>query len=636
MTDADPTADTPKKLDRLTPDGVARNIDRLAELFPGCVTETRDPDTGELRCGVDLDALRQELGDHVVEGGDERYRLDWPGKRAATLVANAPIDKTLRPVRGESVNFDTTQNLFIEGDNLDALKLLQETYLGKVKMIFIDPPYNTGKEFIYDDDFAEDADAYLKRSGQRAEDGAGLVANPESNGRYHSDWLSMMWPRLKLARNLLRDDGVIFVAIDDHEVANLRRVCDEVFGEQNFVATIVWQKVFSPKNTARHFSEDHDYVLCFAKIGSDWRPRLLPRTEQQDAAYTNPDNDERGAWTSGDLTARNYYAAGQYEVVGPTGKSFSPTTGSYWRIAKEKFKAFDEDGRIWWGADRGNMPRLKRFLADVSDGRVPQTFWGYQEVGHTQDAKRTLTRYVEFTESENVLNSVKPIGLIQRCLHLAGPVDENAIVVDFFSGSASTAHAVLVQNAEDGGDRRFIAVQIDEPLPKPEPGLGSIFEMGTTRVRNVIRELEEQADASATTQNALGFRVLKVDSASFKGVRDLPTGVTQTSLLDTVDHVKEGRTDDDLLFQVLVDWGVDLGLPIAPEDLSGHRTFFVDTDALAACFETDLDEAYVKALAARKPVRAVFRDGAFGDDAGQINVVQLFRQLSPDTEVKVL
>ena len=282
------------------------------------------------------------------------------------------------------------------------------------------------------------------------------------------------------------------------------------------------------------------------------------------------------------------------------------------------------------------MPRLKRFLADVSDGRVPQTLWGYKEVGHTQDAKRTMAKYVKFAESENVLNSVKPIKLIQRCLHLAGPIEENAIVVDFFSGSASTAHAVLVQNAEDGGNRRFIAVQIDEPLPKPEPGLKTIFEMGTTRIRNVIEELESAPDFSPSGENALGFRVLKIDSSNFKDIHHRPDNITQASLLDTVDHVKEGRTDEDLLFQVLLNWGVDLGLPIAAEDVANRRTFFVDTDALAACFEIDLDEAYVKALAARKPLRVVFRDGGFGGDAGQINVVQLFRQLSPDTDVKVL
>jgi len=637
MTDFLETSESPEKLDLTTPDGVARNIDKLAELFPGCVTETRDPATGELRRGVDFDTLRQELSDHVVEGGNERYRLDWPGKRAATLAANAPIDKTLRPCRDESVNFDTTRNLFIEGDNLEALKLLQETYLGMVKMIFIDPPYNTGKEFIYDDDFAEDADTYLKRSGQRTEDGAGLVANPESKGRYHSDWLSMMWPRLKLARNLLRDDGVIFIAIDDHEVANLRRLCGEVFGEQNFVATVIWQKVYSPKNSASWFSEDHDYVLCVAKSKPDWFPRSLPRTEEMEARYRNPDNDSRGPWKAVDLSARNRYDAGIYPISCPSGRQIvGPPTGRYWGVSKQKFDELNSDDRIWWGASGDNAPAIKRFLSEVSSGRVPQTLWKYEEVGHTQDAKQALLKYVSFDNTENVLNSVKPIQLIQRCLHLAGPIDESAIVVDFFSGSASTAHAMLSQNAEDGGNRRFIAVQIDEPLPKPESGLGTIFEMGTTRVRNVIKELETDSGSNSESEHALGFRVLKIDSSCFKDIRHRPDNVAQTSLLDTVDHVKEDRTGEDLLFQVLLDWGVDLGLPIATEDVSGHQTFFVDTDALAACFDTDLDETYVKTLAARKPLRVVFRDGAFGGDAGQINVVQLFRQLSPDTEVKVL
>jgi len=637
MTDTDSTSDLPGKLDLITPDGVAANIDRLAGLFPGCVTETRDTQTGELRRGVDFDALRQELSDHVVEGGDERYRLDWPGKRAATLAANAPIDKTLRPCREESVNFDTTQNLFIEGDNLDALKLLQETYLGKVKMIFIDPPYNTGKEFIYDDNFAESADAYLKRSGQRDEDGARLVANTESNGRYHSDWLSMMWPRLKLARNLLRDDGVIFIAIDDHEVANLKRMCDEVFGGQNFVATVIWQKVYAPKNSASWFSEDHDYVLCVAKSKPDWLPRALPRTEEMEARYTNPDDDVRGPWKSENLSARNRYDSGVYPIPCPSGRVIpGPPKGRYWGINRERFDALDTDGRIWWGKDGDNTPSIKSYLSEVSSGRTPQTLWFYKEVDHTQKAKQTLLKYVDFNDTENVLNSVKPIKLIQRCLHLAGPIDENAIVMDFFSGSASTAHAVLAQNAEDGGNRRFIAVQIDEPLPKPEPGLGTIFEMGTTRVRNVIEEMNAESDDGAGESHALGYRILKIDSSTYTGTRHRPENTTQASLLDTIDHVKDDRTDEDLLFQVLLDWGVDLGLPISTEDIAGQHTFFVDTDALAACFASDLDETFVKAIAARKPLRAVFRDGAFDGDAGQINVVQLFRQLSPDTDVKVL
>ena len=560
--------------------------------------------------------------------------LDWPGKRAATLAANAPIDKTLRPCRDESVNFDTTQNLFIEGDNLEALKLLQETYLGKVKMIFIDPPYNTGKEFIYDDDFAEDADTYLKRSGQRAEDGAGLVANPESKGRYHSDWLSMMWPRLKLARNLLRDDGVIFIAIDDHEVANLRRTCDEVFGEQNFVATVIWHKMDSPKNSARHLSEDHDYLLVYAKCADIWRPNLLPRSEEMLARYTNPDDDPRGRWLLGDLAARNPYQAGLYAIATPSGKVIDgPPAGSYWRVSREKFDELDRDNRIWWGDSGDGRPGLKRFLSEVRDGVIPQTYWSWKEVGSTRNAKRELSQILEAQTGDIVFDTPKPTRLVGRVVEIAMSANESDLALDFFAGSCSLGHAVFKANAKDGGNRRFIQVQIGEAIEGSR--FETIADLGVERLRRAGDSLKAD-DRSSSASSSSGFRVVKIDSSSFKDIRHRPDDVTQTSLLDTVDHVKEGRTGEDLLFQVLLDWGVDLGLPIATEDILGHETFFVDTDALAACFDTDLDETYVKALAARKPLRAVFRDGAFGGDAGQINVVQLFRQLSPDTEARVL
>jgi adenine-specific DNA-methyltransferase len=627
------------KMKMHTPDGTQDRLATLAALFPGCVTEVSGA-AGVAKRAIDFDLLRQELSGHVVEGPQERYRLDWPGKREALLAANAPIAKTLRPCPGASVAFDSTRNLFIEGDNLDALKLLQETYLNKVKMIYIDPPYNTGREFIYDDDFAEDAEDYLLRSGQASDAGARFVANTEANGRYHSDWLSMMFPRLRLARNLLRVDGVVFISIDDNEVSNLRRLCDEVFGEQNFVATVIWQKVFAPKNSARHFSDDHDYVLVYARDADAWRPTLLPRTAEQDALYKNPDQDPRGPWTSGDLAARNRYDAGLYAITCPSGRVIEgPPRGSYWRVNKEKFEALDADGRIWWGEDGNNTPRLKRFLSEVAGGRVPQTLWTYKEVGHTQDAKKTLLKYVPFKHTENVLNSVKPVELIQRMLQLAGPADEEAIILDFFSGSATTAHAVLKQNAEDGGKRRFIGVQIAEPLPVPEPSMSSIFEMGMTRIRNLLKELEEHAAGTLTATDvasSLGFRVFKVDSSNMKDVYYRPDETTPALLGGHVDNIKDDRTDEDLLFQVLLDWGVDLSLPIAKEAVAGKPVYFVDKDALAACFASGVNEDLVKALAARKPLRVVFRDAGYGGDDVKINVEQIFKQLSPGTDVKTL
>jgi len=627
------------KLKMHTPDFTDANIAKLAELFPNCVTESRDEASGggKIKKAIDFDQLRQELSDHVVDGPRERYHLNWPGKREALLAANAPIAKTLRPCRDESVDFDTTKNLFIEGDNLDALKLLQETYLNKVKMIYIDPPYNTGREFIYDDDFSETTREYLVRSNQTDQGGRRMTANTESNGRFHSDWLTMMYSRLRLARNLLRDDGAIFIAIDDNEMASLRRMCNEVFGEENFIACVIWQKVYSPKNSARHFSVDHDYVLVFAYNADTWRPQLLPRSAEADARYENPDNDPRGDWKPSDLTARNYYSKGLYEITSPSGKTFNSGVGRYWRQSYEKFLEMVKDNRVWWGSNGDAMPAQKRFLSEVQQGIVPQTIWFYKDVGHTQDAKKELIKYVPFTENENVLNSVKPTKLIQRMLQIGTVPKEADIVVDFFSGSASTAHAVIKQNADDGGNRRFIAIQIDEALPKPEPQFDSIFQMGTTRVRNFIEELHEEASQRLTAciaGGSLGFRVLKVETTNMKDVYYTPDKVDQENLLGQIDNIKPDRTDEDLLFQVLLDWGVDLTLPIAPEKVVGKTVYFVDTNALAACFEAGIDEGFVKALAKRKPLRAVFRDTGYGSDATKINVEQIFKLISPTTEVK--
>ncbi|WP_061562209.1 site-specific DNA-methyltransferase [Pseudomonas citronellolis] len=621
------------KLKMHSPNLAEMNIEKLTQLFPGCVTETADG-KGGLKKGIDLDLLRQELSLHVVEGAQERYQLNWPGKREALLAANAPIAKTLRPCREESIDFDKTQNLFIEGDNLEALKLLQESYLGKVKLIYIDPPYNTGRDFIYDDDYKDDTESYLTRSNQISATGAHLVANTEANGRFHSDWLSMIYSRLRLARNLLRDDGVLFISIDDNEVDNLRKVCTEVFGEENFVAQIIWQKVYSPKNTAYWFSEDHDYVLVYARNKDSWRPELLPRTAEMEARYKNPDDDPRGPWKAADLSARNRYDAGVYPITCPSGRTIDgPPRGMYWRFSQEKFRELDADNRIWWGEDGNNVPAIKRFLSEVSSGRTPQTLWFYREVGHTQDAKKTLLKYVPFQHTENVLNSVKPVELLQRILQLAGKPDEQSIVLDFFSGSASTAHAVLKQNSEDGGNRRFIAVQISEPLPRPEPGLGSIFEMGLSRVRNFSAELRKKKEAVGLD---LGFRVLKVDTSNMQEVYYTPDAVTQDLLSDQIDNIREDRTPEDLLFQVLLDWGVDLALPISQEAIAGKQVFFVDGNALVACFDKGIDEAFVKQIAERKPLRVVFRDNGFASDSVKINVEQLFKLLSPMTEIKTL
>lgn len=618
------------KLRMTSPDLTTANIDRLAELFPNVITEKIDAD-GNVTRAVDFDLLRQELSDHIVEGPQERYRLDWPGKRAAAFAANAPIAKTLRPVREESVNFDTTKNLFIEGDNLDALKLLQESYLGKIKLIYIDPPYNTGHDFIYDDDFAESTESYLQRSGQIDEAGVRLVTNSDANGRYHSDWLSMMYPRLKLARNLLKDDGAIFISIDDHEVDNLRELCSAVFGAQNFVAQIIWQKVYSPKNSARWFSEDHDYILCYARNKSRWTPNKLPRTAEMEARYKNPDNDPRGPWKAVDMTARNAYNAGLYSITTPSGRVLDPPKGRYWSVSEDSFKALNANNRIWWGSDGNNTPAIKRFLSEVSDGRTPQTFWPYSEVGHTQDAKKTLLKYIPFKHTENVLNSIKPVQLVQRILQLATHPTSADIVLDFFSGSGTTAHSVMHQNSTDKGNRRFISIQIQEPLKTPEPTFDSIFGMSLERLTNVAAELNNELNATDT-----GYRVMKIDTTNMTAVRRTADSLDQLTLDSLEESIKPSRTNEDLLFQVLLDWGLELTMPINSETIDGFEILSVDDDALIACFDKEVTPTVVREMAYRRPLRAVFRDDGFPGDAARINAEQIFREVSPSTDVKAI
>ena len=625
-----------EKLKLHTPDLTAENVEKLAQLFPNCVTEARD-ETGRVTQAIDFDELRQELSGSIVEGPQERYHLDWPGKREAILAANAPIAKTLRPCREESVDFDSTRNLFIEGDNLDALKLLQETYLSKVKLIYIDPPYNTGNDFIYEDDFAEDSEAFLLRSNQKDESGNRMVANTDANGRFHSDWLSMLYPRLRLAKNLLSTDGAIFVSIADHEVHNLRMIMNEIFGAANFVATIIWQKVYSPKNSARHFSEDHDYVVVYARNADIWTPVLLPRTSEMEARYSNPDNDPRGVWKSADLSARNFYGAGTYSITCPSGRVIDgPPAGRYWAVSEEKFRQLNEDKRIWWGSDGSNSPAVKRFLSEVKEGRVPQTLWTYDEVGHTLEAKKELLSFVQFLNSDSTFETPKPTRMLKRILQVGTKPGENALVLDFFAGSGSMSHATFALNAEDGGNRRAIAVQITEPLDLPEGtehSLKSIADVCKERIRNAGAKIK--SDTALTAPNLdTGFRVLKIDTSNMRDVYYAPDALVQGDLLAQVDNIRPDRTPEDLLFQVLVDWGLDLALPIAQETIAGKSAFFVDGNALAACFDSGITDELVKEVAKRKPLRAVFRDSSYGSDSVKINVDQIFRLLSPDTEVR--
>ncbi|WP_419593974.1 site-specific DNA-methyltransferase [Thiolapillus sp.] len=624
--------DRDNKLKMHSQNVVDENIAIISGLFPGCVTEARDAN-GNLRYAVDFDQLRQELSDHIVEGPQERYRLDWPGKREALLAANAPIAKTLRPCPDESVDFDATESLFIEGDNLDALKLVQETYLGRVKLIFIDPPYNTGGDFIYNDDFSEGYEDFLVSSNQRNFNGERLVANQETNGRFHSDWLSMMYPRLRLARTLMRGDGVIFISIDDGEVGNLRKICDEVFGEENLIGNVIWQKKYTRANDARWFSDNHDHILCYAKQKIGMTLNLLPRNESQLSSYSNPDDHPKGSWKATPLHAKSGTNTSAFTFK--NGVTWAPPTGTFRRFNDASMRKMDENNEIWFGTDGTQIPSRKSFLSEVKDGVSPVTIWPYDEVGHNHEANNEL----KLLGLGGLFNNPKPTRLIRRMLELATDPNREDIILDFFAGSSTTAHSVMAQNADDGGNRRFIMVQLSEVTGENseafKAGFKTIPELSRERIRRAGKKILE-GDCHPDWNRDVGFRVLKVDTSNMKDVYYTPDAVTQKDLLGQVDNIKEDRTDEDLLFQVLLDWGVDLSLPIEKETIEGKAVYFVDTNALAACFEADIDETFIKQLASRQPLRAVFRDSSFSSDATRINVEQLFKLTSPHTEVKTL
>lgn len=473
---------------------IDENISKIVQLFPNCVTEAKG-ENGEITHKIDFDMLKQELSNTLVEGREERYQFTWPDKKQAILTANAPINKTLRPCRKESVNFDETENLYIEGDNLEVLKLLQETYLGKIKMIYIDPPYNTGNDFVYNDEFSVSSSEFSERSGNFDEEGNLLVdnytRNTESNGRFHTDWLNMMYPRLKLARDLLSDDGVIFISIDDNEVENLKKICSEVFGDVNFVSSIVWQKIHSTKNDARYFSENHEYALVYTKNIERFKINLLPRTSEMNDRYKNPDNDFRGPWQSGDLVASGERSNGHYIVKSPkTGKEFDVPQGKHWVYSEENLKQLVASNQIWFGQDGNSFPRKKRFLSEVQDGRTANTLWLSEEVGHNQTATRELKALFD---DEKYFDFPKPILYIKQMLNLG--TNKDSIVLDFFSGSATTAHAVMQLNAEDGGNRKFIMVQLPEPCDEKseayKAGYKNICEIGKERIRRAGKQILE-------------------------------------------------------------------------------------------------------------------------------------------------
>jgi adenine-specific DNA-methyltransferase len=619
------------KLKMHSPDISQSNIEKIRELFPGCVTESKD-ENGSLRYAVDFDQLRQELSDHVVDGPQERYRLDWPGKREALFAANAPIAKTFRPYREKSKNFEAAKNILIEGDNLEALKLLQETYLGKVKLIYIDPPYNTGNDYIYRDNYADRKDEYFLKSNQTDNENTQLVANPESSGRFHSAWLSLMYSRLKLARNLLKDTGVMFISIDDGEVGNLRKICDEIFGEANLIANIVWQKKYTRSNDARWFSDNHDHILCYAKQKIGMTLNLLPRNEEQLKAYGNPDNDPRGPWKATPLHAKSGSNTSPYTFK--TGKTWAPPRGTYRRFSDNAMAEMEANNQIWFGSDGQQTPSRKTFLNEAKAGVSPVTIWPYDEVGHNHEANSELKEY----GIGGLFDNPKPTRLIERMLTLATNNDD--VVLDFFAGSGTTAEAVMKKNSEDGGNRKFILVQLDEPCEKnsaaAEAGYETVSEICRERVAKAAQRWGE-ASSQSQEHGAYDYRVLRIDTSNMAETYYKPEDTQQGKLLASVNSVKRERENpDDLLFQVLLDWGVDLTLPIKKNDIQGREVFFVNEQPhdLIACFDHNVSEELVKELAGYEPLRVVFRDNGFDSDAVKINVEQIFNQLSPHTDVK--
>jgi len=643
-----------EKLKMHSPNLAESNIAKLAELFPNCVTESMDED-GKLKKMVDFDLLRQELSETVVEGPQERYHLNWPGKREALLIANAPVAKTLRPCREESVDFDTTQNLFIEGDNLDALKLLQETYLGKVKMIYIDPPYNTGKDFIYENDFAESTEEYLKKSNQKDEEGNRLVANTDSNGRFHSDWLSMMYPRLKLARNLLRDDGVIFISIDDNEVYNLQKLCNEIFGTGNFIGLFIINSSPSAIDYG-HIAKAHDYALFYAKNLAVTTTHHLPEKNKvfkyvDDIGPFNLYPLYNGNVAFNPNTRPNLYYPFYLNLNNKITKDF-------YEIGLEEREGWikvypvvsRKDGiqRVWrWGKTKAYQNLNKEIVGyQTEDGEYRIV----QKTRHTGKVIRSLqidkdvssrkgTGEVERIFNLKLFSFPKPIDLIKRFATIS--TEKKDIILDFFSGSASTAHAVIQLNAEDGGNRTFIMVQFpekcDEKSEAYKAGYKTIAEIGKERIRRAGKKIREENTITPHKLD-IGFRVLKTDSSNMADVYYTPDAVRQDQLSLLTDNIKADRNAEDLLFQVLLDWGVDLSLPIAKETIAGREVFFVDDNALAACFvkNGEITEDFVKELTKREPLRVVFRDAGFKDDSVKINVEQIFKLMSPHTDIKTI
>lgn len=641
-----------------SPDLTEQNIDKIAELFPAVLTENVDDEGNPVRA-IDFNVLRQELSDHVIEGTQERYQLDWPGKREALFAANAPITKTLRPVREDSVDFDTTRNLFIEGDNLDVLKLLQESYLGKVKLIYIDPPYNTGNDLIYQDDFAETTDTYLLKSGQIDDTGTRLVANTVSNGRFHSDWLSMVYPRLKLARNLLASDGILLVSINDVEVANLKRICEEIYGEANFITQFIWINEGNVDQQSK-VKGVHEYVLAFARSADHFtRPTVIdPNIDEGSKLFR--DKIENTITKNGPANPPSVvelpigFPAGFDEGrIGPREDKFPHILDEI--VVRDGKLVQPAKLRSGWSSRNLLDLFIENGCAPIQDNEGRDTWFELRDTGAVYVLKQrasdqghvlSVLRNMGTTKQNIAMLSEwgltfsypKPVLLIEYLIRIFTQANGDEIVLDFFSGSATTAHAVMAANARDGGDRRHIQVQVPEPVGQGHSvSSDTIASLARRRVVAAGESIRSSAGQHlADTSLDVGFRFLKVDTSNISDVLRAPDSMEQGELARYFESVKPGRTGEDLIFQVLLDWGLELTMPITTEEIDGREVFVVEDGALIACFDNEVSPALVREIANREPLRAVFRDSGFATDADRINAEQVFAEVSPATDVKAI
>ena len=604
-------------LDGKTPDLAEENIGKLKQLFPEVFNEDK----------IDFGKLQQVLGEYV-EDSNERYNFTWNGKGRALRLSQTPSLGTLRPCKEESKDWDTTQNLYIEGDNLEVLKLLQKSYYGKVRMIYIDPPYNTGKDFVYKDDFHDSLENYKRITGQIDSEGKAISTNTETSGRYHTDWLNMMYPRLRLARNLLKDDGVIFISIDDTELHNLRKTCDEIFGEDNFIACIIWERAYSPVNLKKHFSENHDFILCYAKSIDNCICNGIKRSDDANDRYKNPDNDPRGPWKSSDLSVGPIIEEKVYEITTPSGRKVYPPNGYCWRLTKERFEEFVNDNRIWFGEDGNNVPSIKRFLSEVKDTITPMTIWKYAEVGHSQDAKQKLK---DLFEGASYFDYPKSIDLIKRMIELY--TSNESIILDFFSGSSTTAHAVMQLNAEDGGNRKFIMVQLPEPTDEKsdayKAGYTNICEIGKERIRRAGEKIKEEKGLEALNLD-VGFKVLKLDSSNIRKWQPDYNDLEQ-SLMDYVDNYVEGRTELDVVYEIMLKYGLDLTYPVDEFTIAQKKVYSIGFGMLMICLDDEITTEVAKGILGKikelspESSRVVFKDNGFKSDSNKTNIKEILK-----------